>query len=378
MIKKLAILGATGSIGKTTLNIVSAHPDKFKVSIIANFSDLEGLKKLIEKFKPEIAICVKENYFFKNGKVFSCTEDILADSNLYNDCDIVINGIAGIAGLKPTMAVLNSNATLATANKESFVCAGEIINKERELNSKVIYPLDSEHNTVWQLISGNENNVKTIILTASGGAFRDLPYENLKNVTAVDALKHPNWVMGKKVTIDCATLVNKGMEIIEARYLFNCDNIKVVQHNESIIHAMVELKDNSILAGLSYPDMTLPIQYALSYPNRLETSVKSIDFSRLKNLNFGEIDTKRFPCFKICQEIAGKGDGIGTIFNSANEVLVKAFLEDKIGFYDIPRLISMSLDKFSDSKACNIEEIFCIDRKVSEYTLSNINSRRAL
>lgn len=378
MMKKLAILGATGSIGSTALNIVSAHPDKFKVAIIANFSDLKGLKKLIDKFQPSIAICVKEKYLYKDGKEISYKEDILSDSDLYNNCDMVINGIAGIAGLKPTMAVLNSNALLATANKESFVCAGEIISSERDKKGKIIYPLDSEHNTVWQLISGNEQNVKIIILTASGGAFRNLPYENLKNVKAIDALKHPNWVMGKKVTIDCATLVNKGMEIIEARYLFSCKDIKVVQHDESIIHAMVELKDNSILAGLSYPDMTLPIQYALSYPKRLESNVKSLDFSKLKSLNFGEIDTKKFPCFKIAQEIAGKGDGIGTVFNSANEVLVNAFLEDKVGFYDIPMLIKKSLDKFSDSKASSIEEIFCIDRKVSEYTLSNINSRRVL
>ena len=376
--KKLAILGATGSIGTTALNIVSAHSDKFKVSIIANKTDLKGLKNLIAKYNPDIAICVNQNFLYKDGKTLSCSQDILADSELYNNCDIVINGIDGIAGLAPTLAVLNSNAILATANKESFVCAGEIITKAREQNNKVIYPLDSEHNTVWQLINGNQKDIKSIILTASGGAFRGWPYEKLKNVTASDALKHPTWVMGKKVTIDCATLVNKGMEVKEARYLFDCKNIKVVQHSESIIHAMVELKDNSILAGLSNPDMTLPIQYALSYPDRMPSSVKPLNFAKLKSLNFDEIDTKRFPCFKIACDIVDKGDGIGTVFNSANETLVKAFLQDKIGFYDIPALISMALDKFSDAKANSIEEIYCIDRMVSEYTFSNINSRRIL
>lgn len=374
--KRLAILGATGSIGSTTLNIVAANPDKFKVSILANFSDLKGLKLLIEKFKPEIAICVNEKYYYNNGKILSYEDDILANPELYKNSDIVINGIAGIAGFKPTMAALKSNAILATANKESFVCAGSIITKERDKRKKIIYPLDSEHNTVWQLLNGNENNLKTIILTASGGAFRDLSYEQLQKVTAKDALHHPTWKMGKKVTIDCATLVNKGMEIIEARYLFNCDSIEVVQHKESIIHAMVVLKDNSIIAGLSYPDMTLPISYALSYPNRLDSNQKVVDFSKIASLNFGKIDTVKFPCFKIAKQIVGQGDGIGTIFNSANEVLVNAFLEGKVGFYDIPNLINDALDKFSGCRADSIEEIFCIDNKVSEYTLSNINSRR--
>lgn len=374
--KKIGILGATGSIGTTALNIVSTYPDKFSVPLIANFSDIKGLKLLIEKFKPEIAVCVKEKFFYKNGKILPYDDDILAKSDLYDSCDMVVNGIVGIAGLKPTLAILNSKAILATANKESFVCAGKIITKERDRLKKVIYPLDSEHSTVWQLIQGNENNLQGIILTASGGALRDLSYDELKKVKAQDALKHPNWVMGKKVTIDCATLVNKGMEIIEARYLFNCDDVKVVQHKESIIHAMVELKDSSILAGLSSPDMTLPIQYALSYPKRLKSKVKPLDFSLIKSLNFGEINLVKFPCFKIAQEIVGKGDGIGTVFNSANEVAVKAFLDGVIDFYDIPSLIAAALDKFSSNNAQSIEEIFCIDSKVSEYTLSNINSRR--
>lgn len=374
--KKIAVLGATGSIGKTTLNIIANHPDRFCVSLIANNSDLSGLKQLITRFKPDIAICVGAKYFYYKGKELPYEEDILAKSDIYNDSDIVVNGIVGIDGLKPTLAVLKSKAILATANKESFVCAGSFIVKSRDINNKVIYPLDSEHNTVWQCINGNVNNIKSIILTASGGAFRDLTKAELINVTAQAALNHPTWVMGKKVTIDCATLVNKGMEIIEAKYLFNCDNIKVVMHRESIIHAMVEMKDNSIIAGLSNPDMTIPVQYALSYPERITNNVKPLDFNSLKSLNFGEIDTDRFPCFAIARQVALNGDTAGTIFNSANEILVKAFLDNRISFYDIPKYIQSALDKFSGKKIGSIEEVFCMDKEVSEYTLNSVTATR--
>lgn len=378
MKKRIAILGATGSIGKTAIKVVSAHPERFCFALIANYSDLKGLKELIGKYNPDTAICLAEKYYIKQGRIMPFEQDILEKSSLYDDIDIVINGIAGIAGLKPTLAVLNSNARLATANKESFVCAGSIICSARDRLKKEIYPVDSEHNTVWQLLKGNEKDVKSIIITASGGAFRDLPKEELQNVTAADALRHPNWVMGKKVTIDCATLVNKGMEIIEAKYLFNCKNVKAVMHRESIIHAMVELSDNSILAGLSNPDMTLPIQYALSYPDRPEGGVKPIDFTTLRSLNFGGIDTEKFPCFKIACEVSKQGDGAGTAFNAADEVAVNAFLAGEIGYYDIPALISAALDKYGTERGETLEEIFRIDKASREYTLSIINSRRKL
>lgn len=372
--KKIAILGATGSIGGTTLDIISRHPDKFEVSLIANNNNLEKLKELIKLFKPQTAICVGKKYFYHNGKELPYVDNILEEARLYNGSDIVINGIVGIAGLKPTMAVLKSNAILATANKESLVCAGTFITNECKKYGKEIYPVDSEHSTVWQCIQGNKNNVKSIILTASGGAFRDLSKEELRFVNAKQALKHPTWVMGKKVTIDCATLVNKGMEIIEAKHLFNCNDISAVLHRESIIHAFVEMKDNSIIAGLSLPDMTIPIQYALSFPLRIENSVKRLDLNGIKNLNFGEIDEERFPCYKIARQI--KNDTQGTIFNGANEVLADAFLKNRISFYDIPYFINSALDKFNNEKAESIEDIFRIDKLVCEYTLSNISRRK--
>jgi 1-deoxy-D-xylulose-5-phosphate reductoisomerase len=376
--KKIAILGSTGSIGSTTLNIIANHLDEFSVTIIANYNNLAGLKEQIARFKPDMAVCINQKYFYYKGKELPFKENILENSEIYNDSDIVVNGIVGLAGLRPTLAILDSNAILATANKESFVCAGSFIVEKRDKQSKVIYPLDSEHNTVWQCIGNNRNNVKSIILTASGGAFRDFTKEQLAKVKAKDALKHPTWVMGKKVTIDCATLVNKGMEIIEAKYLFDCDNIKVLQHRESIIHSLVEMKDNSIIAGLSNPDMTIPIQYALSYPNRISNNVKPLDLSTIQSLNFGKIDENRFPCFKIAKKVAQMGDVQGTIFNSANEELVKAYLDNKVEFYDIPAIIENALNKFGSEKADNIENIFCIDRKVREYTLKDIKLRGIL
>ncbi|MFA6866705.1 MAG: 1-deoxy-D-xylulose-5-phosphate reductoisomerase [Clostridia bacterium] len=371
--KRIAVLGATGSIGTTTLNIIEKHREQFCVSLIVNNTSIEALKILIEKFKPSIAICVGAKYMYAYGKKVPFVENILEDSTLYNDSDIVVNGIVGLAGLKPTLAVLNSKATLATANKESFVCAGSFICQLRDKNNKKILPLDSEHSTIFQCLQGNFNYLKSIVLTASGGAFRNLKMEELAKVTAKDALKHPTWVMGKKVTIDCATLVNKGMEIIEAKYLFGCDNIRVIRHDESIIHSLIELKDNSMIAGLSNPDMTIPIQYALSYPERIESSVPTLDLAKIGTLHFSEIDEEKFPCFGIAKEVALKGDVEGTIFTTADEVLVTAFMQEKIGFYDISNIIKSALDHFCTKKADTIEDIFCMEQRVREYTLNSIS-----
>lgn len=373
MKKRIAILGATGSIGTTTLNIIRQRPQDFEVALLANNDNLTKLKELINEFKPQVAVCSNRNFFYKKGKEYTSDNDILSDAEIFDDCDIVINGIAGIAGLKPTIAAIKAQKTLATANKESFVAAGSIINRIKNQNNCELIPLDSEHSTVWQCIGNNIQNVKSIILTASGGAFRDWDYDKLKDAKASDALKHPNWIMGKKITVDCATLMNKGFEIIEAKHLFGIKNIKVVQHNQSIIHSMVEFKDNFVIAGLSYPDMTLPVQLALYYPNRIESNVKSMDFTIIKELSFGDIDEQRFPCISIAKRAFEMGDIAGAVINSANEVAVKAYLDNQIGFYDIPALITNALDKFaSNGDFEEIEQVLCMDTKVSEYTFKRI------
>lgn len=373
MKKRIAVLGASGSIGTTTLNIIRQYPEDFEVTVIANNDNLDKLNDLASEFKPKTAICAKRDYFYNLGKTYKYDKEYLAIEETYADCDIVVNGIAGIAGLAPSVAVMKAGKTLATANKESFVTAGTIINKIKNEYNAVIIPLDSEHSTVWQCIGDNTDNVKSIILTASGGAFRDWDYERLKKARAEEALKHPNWVMGKKITIDCATLMNKGMEIIEAKHLFGISDIEVVQHKQSIIHSMVQYKDNSIIAGLSYPDMTLPVQLALYYPIRKKSNVASIDFASLKELNFGIIDEEKFPCIAIAKKVFKMGDIAGTVMNSANEVAVKAYLDNRIGFYDIPAYINDALDRFAtEGNFVDINKVFCMDTNVSEYTFKRI------
>lgn len=370
--KKVAVLGCSGSIGSTVLNIIRKHKDKYKVSLLVNNTDLAKLKILISEFQPDYAVCVSAKYFYNKGIEQIFDSSILTEIGLYLTSDIVINGIVGLAGLVPSLVALEANKILATANKESFVCAGNlVINAKNKLYGK-IYPLDSEHSTVWQLIDGKESDIKRIILTASGGAFRDMSDSELRKAKADKALLHPNWVMGKKVTIDCATLMNKGMEIIEAKHLFGKE-ISVVMHRESIIHSLVELKDNTMLAGLSQPDMTLPIQYALTYPRREPTSVGGLDLEKISSLNFGKIDEKRFPCFAIARKVAKYGDYAGTVMNGANEVLVQKYIEDKVSFYGISNGIEKALNKFGlVGEISTASDVLCIDKEVREYTLSII------
>lgn len=365
--KKIGLLGCTGSIGKNTLDVIRSDKN-FSVSLLANYSDLIGLKALIKEFSPEIAICLSEKYLYKDGKEYALSDvNVLADETLYDNCDLVINGILGLAGLLPSLTVIKSGKILATANKESFVCAGEIINECVKKYDGTIYPLDSEHSAVWQLIQG-KNNVKDIYITASGGAFRDKTKEELAACPASDALKHPNWIMGKKVTIDCATLMNKGMEIIEAKHLFNRIP-KVLGHRESYVHALVEFTDGTYNANISEPSMFYPISYALHYPNggffNKNTSLVG------KSFNFFELDEDRFPCLAIAKKVVNLGDIAGCVMNAADEILVNRYLKGEIGFYDIPEGIEKTLNKFSSvGNFNNIDDVFRIDKESREYTLS--------
>ena len=367
----IAILGCSGSIGTTTLNIIRKYSNDFNVVLLANDKNQDALKKLGKEFKN--ANLYSSSGFLKiDGNEVAFNPEYLFDSNSYANVDIVVNGISGIAGLKPSIACIKAKKILVTANKESSVCGGNLLQKYIDEYKAEIRPIDSEHSTIWQCLESPEN-VERIILTASGGAFRDLDKESLSKAKAKDALKHPTWNMGKKVTIDCATLMNKGMEIIEAQRLFGIKEVAVLMHRESIIHSLVEMKDGMLIAGLSTPDMTIPIQYALSFPNRKETQVKKLDLEAIQSLNFGKINEELFPCLAICKKVSQYGDKAGTIMNAANEICVNEYLADAIGFYDIPRVITRCLDKFGlEGNFESLDELFKLDNEVREYAFALI------
>ena len=369
--KKIAVLGCTGSIGRTTLGVVRKNPDLFRVVFLANNRNKDGLLALAKEFGVQNYFCA-DGLSVKNGAEIPFDESLTARAETYEDADIVVNGIVGLSGLLPTIAAIEAGKIVATANKESIVCAGNYVNSLLENSVAELRPLDSEHSTVWQCM-GDKRNIRRIILTASGGAFRDLTKEQLANASAADALKHPNWISGKQVTIEWATLVNKGMEIIEAKRLFGTENVEAVLHRESVIHSLVEMKDGAMIAGLSNPDMEIPIQYALTYPERKAVKTPFLDLASLGGLSFGEIDEERFPCFTICKKVSDCGDYAGTVLNAANEVAVEKYLAGETGFYGIYRCIENALEKFGTAGTVSgAEEILRIDREVREYTLKSI------
>lgn len=368
--KTVAVLGCTGSIGKSALKVISSDAD-MRVGLLANYNNLSGLKELIKIYSPSIAVCVSRNYLYKDGKEYNFNKNPLETAEIYENCDIVVNGIVGLAGLKPSLAVIRSGKILATANKESFVCAGTLINKLKGQVNGIIYPLDSEHSAVWQLIDGKKD-ISEIIITASGGAFRDLSREELAQAKAADALKHPNWIMGQKVTIDCATLINKGMELIEAKHLFGIKTT-AIGHRESVVHALVKYGDGTLCANLSTPDMVTPIAYALNYPESARALTHELDLTKVGSLNFYELDESRFPCLSIAKLAAQYGDIAGCVLNAADEVLVKAYIDGIIGFYDVADGIKKAMDKFAvEGNFEDTDEVFRMDKAVKEYTLYSV------
>ncbi len=367
---KVGVLGSSGSIGRQTLEVISEHKDIFEVSVLACNQSKSILEEQLAEFSPEVAIC--GDTIYRNGMGSVCSKNIINKAELYDNSDIVINGIGGLAGLMPSFAVLESKAQLATANKESIVAGGNIlIEKARQCNKK-IRPVDSEHSALWQCLDANYEGA-TLVLTASGGAFRDFSKEELCHATAEQALLHPTWKMGKKVTIDSATLMNKGLEVIEARHLFGIEDIEVVIHRESIIHALVGSADGSYKASLSTPDMRLPIQYALTYPHKIASKVQKLSLKDMGALHFEAPDLDRFPCLKIGLEVASKPE-LGVVLVAADEVAVEAYLNGRITFYGISDVIKNALDKYSFVNCKEIDEIFSIDKAVREYTLSLIEN----
>ena len=372
--KKISILGSTGSIGTQTLDIVRINNDVEVVALSAH-KNIDLLEKQIREFKPKVvAIWEEADAKILSDKVkdldvrVSFGMEGLIEVASVCDADIVVTAVVGMIGIEPTIAAIKAKKDIALANKETLVCAGHIIMplaKDMGIN---IYPVDSEHSAIFQCLDKN-NPIKKILLTASGGPFRGFSKEELENVTLEDALKHPNWSMGKKITIDSATMINKGLEIIEASHLFyvDIDDIEVVIQKESIIHSMVEFKDNGILAQLGTPDMKLPISYAIFYPERRYISEERVDFSKLSTLNFSKPDLDVFEGLKMAISAGKKGGSAPTVLNAANEWAVDKFLNKKIGFTDIPRLISLAIENHQFKENPSLEDILSLKQWTEEY-----------
>ena len=369
--KNISILGSTGSIGKQTLDVVREHKDRFRIVGLSTNTNIELLRKQIKEFKP-VAVCVGDNAKAEERgllpneiEVFLGMEGIGRIASL-DEADTVVNSLVGSVGILPTIEAIRHNKDIAMANKETLVTAGSIVMKEAKKYGVKFIPIDSEHNAMLQCLKGERiEDIRRIVITCSGGPFRNLSNEELQNVKVKDALNHPTWSMGAKITVDCATLMNKGFEVIETHWLYGIpyERIEVVIHPESIIHSMVEFSDRSVIAQMSLPDMKLPIQYALSYPDRIENGFSSLDFARLKGLTFDMPDTERFSCLRIAYGAGIKGGTLPAVLNAANEVAVRYFLENKITFPDIPRIVQSAIEKHNPIKNPELDEILEIDRK---------------
>ncbi len=354
--KQLSILGATGSIGTSALDIIRMHPDRFNVLVLTAAQNMVLFARQIEEFEPELVCVIDEDHALKLSRCLSgnCKPQIVFGENgyveaaSYSKSDTVLLAMVGAAGLKPALAAIEAKKHIALANKETLVMAGEIVMGLAQKNGVEILPVDSEHSAIYQCLKSNrEKDLKTIFLTASGGPFRQKPLENFKDITLKDALNHPTWDMGNKITIDSATLMNKGLEIIEAVHLFDVppEKIEVLVHPQSIVHSMVGYNDGSILAHLGQPDMKAAISYGLSEPERLDLQMEFPDFAKLGSLKFEAPDTKKFPSLLYAFEACRQKGTLPAVMNAANEEAVGAFLEKRIGFLDIFRLVSIAMEQ---------------------------------
>jgi 1-deoxy-D-xylulose-5-phosphate reductoisomerase len=356
-VKAITLLGSTGSIGTQTLDIVENNPDKFRIVGLAAGSNVEMLAKQVRQFRPEIVAIGNEAKLPELKDALSSldyTPIIVAGAAGtievagYGAAESVVTGIVGCAGLLPTIAAIKAGKDIALANKETLIAGGPVVLPLVEEYGVKLLPADSEHSAIFQCLQGvPPGGLRRIILTASGGAFRDLPAEKLASVTIADALKHPNWSMGQKITIDSATLMNKGLEVIEAHYLFGVDydNIDIVVHPQSIIHSLIELQDTSVLAQLGWPDMRLPLLYALSWPDRIGTDWKKFDLVTAGDLTFRAPDRVKYPCIDLAYAAGRAGGSMPAVLNGANEQAVALFLDEKIHFLDIPKTIEKVCDK---------------------------------
>lgn len=378
--KKIAILGSTGSIGTQALQVIEEHSDLYEAYVLTANNQVDLLVEQARKFQPEVVVIANEEKYatLKDAladlpiKVYAGA-DALCQVVQEQPIDVVLTAMVGFSGLRPTISAIKARKNIALANKETLVVAGELIGKLANDYKVSILPVDSEHSAIFQCITGEVSPIEKIILTASGGPFRNFSLEQLAKVTKAEALKHPNWDMGAKITIDSASMMNKGFEVIEAKWLFGVtpDQIQVVVHPQSIVHSAVQFADGAVKAQLGVPDMRVPIQYAFSYPQRLKSSFDRLDFFKNSTLTFEEPDTKRFRNLALAYEALRKGGNMACIVNAANEIVNRAFLEERIGFLEMSEVIEKTMQRATFVENCSLEDYLQTDvearRIASEY-----------
>lgn len=382
--KAITLLGSTGSIGTQTLDIVAQYPEQFRIVGLTAGRNVTLLAQQIRQFRPEIVAIGDEDKLIELKEAIAdidyqpillVGETGVVEVAKYGSAQAVVTGIVGCAGLLPTIAAIEAGKDIALANKETLIAGGPVVNPLIAKHGVKILPADSEHSAIFQCLQGViPGGLRRIILTASGGSFRDLPIEKLAQVTVADALKHPNWSMGQKITIDSATLMNKGLEVIEAHYLFGMDydDIDIVIHPQSIIHSLIELQDTSVLAQLGWPDMRLPLLYALSWPERIHTDWPRLDLVKSGDLTFREPDHEKYPCMKLAYAAGRAGGSMPAVLNAANEQAVALFLEEKIGFLDIPKVIEKACDKHQQDncQSPGLDDILAADKWARQEVLA--------
>lgn len=377
--KKIAVLGITGSIGISTVEVVRQHPEDFEIVLASANSNYTKLFQIAYEFNiPEVVIT--------NSSLKSTITDIPKSTNLTFgeyalqkqietiDCDIVLNAISGSAGLRFSISTITKGIDLALANKESLVMAGHKIMRMLDESQSKLIPVDSEHSAILQAIGGSKlQEIRSIIITASGGPFRELPLNKFNDITLEDTLKHPTWDMGAKITVDSATMMNKGLEVIEAHWLFHksYDDIKTVIHPQSIVHSFVEFVDGSTIAQLSFPTMQIPILYALTHPKHIKSTITKTNILDLPNLTFSELSTERFPIFELAINVGNAGGILPTVLNAANEAAIALLLKNKIRFIDINRIVEKQINKFHNSQDPTIEEILEVNKDIYNHTFKN-------
>ena len=375
--KKISLLGSTGSIGTNVLDVIERNPEKFQIFGMSAGNNVDLFAKQIRKFKPRVVALfdtkkiptLKERIADLDIEILSGEEGTIAVATL-PEADVVVSGVMGSAGLLPAIHALKSGKNLALANKETLVIAGELVLREAKKTNSQIIPIDSEHSAIFQVLNGEKKErIKKIILTASGGPFRTFSFDQMETVTVKDALKHPNWDMGAKITIDSSTMMNKGLEYIEAKWLFGVNTpVEIIVHAQSVIHSMIEFVDTSIMAQLGIPDMRVPIAYALTYPDRFECDLPSLDLTTMGNLTFEAPDFERFPCLQLAIDAMEIGKTMPAVLNAANEIAVQAFLEELISYKDIAELIRMVMQNHNPSPLKELQDVLIADRWAREET----------
>lgn len=381
MTKNLTILGSTGSIGRQTLEVVDLLP--IKVVALTAGTNVERMAEQCRKYRPELAVMATEQAAGElrdalndeSIRVLFGMDGLIAAAEL-DAADTVVTAVVGMVGLRPTLAAIAKKKRIALANKETLVCAGELVMREAREHGAEIIPVDSEHSAIFQCLMGcrDRNEVRRILLTCSGGPFFGKTADELKNVTKADALRHPNWKMGEKITVDCSTLMNKGLEVIEAMRLYDLplEKVEVLIHRQSIVHSLVEFDDGAVMAQLGTPDMRVPIRLAMTYPNRVHNPAEPLDLLTCGDLTFRKPDEAAFPCLPLAKEAAVRGGTACSVLNGANEAAVALFLNGQIGFYDIPRLVRRAMDTVPFLQGPDLEEILAADRAARDSVLNNL------